>query len=318
MPRRLKIGAVTVAWALYGKTRALAQRFHINALRPPMWNPHQYRPRELAVPRHYHETPLPDRAPRIALTTPSLDHGRYLRATIDSVLSQHYPHLDYFIQDGGSRDETLAVLQSYGDRLRWTSAPDRGQAHAINLGFAQVDGDIMGYLNSDDILLPGTLAHVAAAFAADPAVDILYGHRIFIDHATRETGRCVLPAHDDEVIRWADFVPQETMFWRRRVWDAVGPFDESFQYALDWDFILRARAAGFRFARVPRFLACFRVHDGQKTFAMMDVGEQEMRRLRQTHLRHDPGHLEVRQAIAGYTVRQLAVHYLHACGLLRC
>ena len=69
---------------------------------------------------------------------------------------------------------------------------------------------------------------------------------------------------------WGDFVPQETMFWRRRVWDKIGPFDESFHFALDWDFLLRAQAAGFRFLRLPRFLACFRVHNRQKTFLLTD------------------------------------------------
>src|SRR4029078_10186052 len=116
-------------------------------------------------------------------------------------------------------------------------------------------------------LLPGTLAYVAQAFIDRPDVDLIYGHRVVIGTEGYEIGRWVLPPHDYELTKWLDFVPQETLFWRRRVWDAIGPFDTSFQFALDWDCILRAQAAGFKFKRLPRFLACFRVHDMQKTSA---------------------------------------------------
>jgi hypothetical protein len=102
-----------------------------------------------------------------------------------------------------------------------------------------VQGEIMAYLNSDDILLPGTLAYVARVFAADPAVDIIYGHRICIDEEGMEIGRWLLPKHDREAIKWFNYNPQETMFWRRRVWDALGGLDETFRFAVDWDFILR-------------------------------------------------------------------------------
>ena len=113
----------------------------------------------------------------------------------------------------------------------------------------------MGYLNSDDVLLPGTLAYVAREFDEHPSIDLIYGNRIFIDSDGRDVGRVVLPRHDKQTLLWADYVPQETLFWRRRVWDRIGPFDENFQYALDWEFILRAGAAGFNFRRVPRFLS---------------------------------------------------------------
>ncbi|HSV23360.1 MAG TPA: hypothetical protein VLJ17_10060 [Xanthobacteraceae bacterium] len=122
---------------------------------------------------------------------------------------------------------------------------------------------------------PGTLAYVTGTFFNDPEVDVVYGHRIVIDGDGMETGRCVLPGHDPETIKWMEYVPQETMFWRRRVWDRIGPLDESFRFALDWDFILRAHQAGFRFQRLPRFLGCFRVHERQKTTAMRRVAEVE-------------------------------------------
>jgi len=185
--------------------------------------------------------------PSIRIVTPTYNCGHFLvAATIDSVLTQNYPSLRYHVQDGGSTDDSCEVLRSYGERLTWRSEPDDAQAQAINRAFAAIgDCDIMAYLNSDDMLLGGTLAYVANAFRARPDVDLVYGHRIFVDLEGAEVGRAVLPPHDVAALYWADYVPQETLFWRRRVWEALGPFDESFHYALDWDFILRAQAAGF-------------------------------------------------------------------------
>ncbi len=233
-------------------------------------------------------------------------------------MQQNYPKLAYIVQDGGSADATTKVLQSYGDKLRWRSESDAGQANAINRGFREVTGDIMGYLNSDDTLLPGTLAYIARAFSADPKLDVVYGHRIYIDFHGFEIGRCILPPHDEDTLKWADYIPQETLFWRRRVWDAVGPIDESFDFALDWDFVLRAQTAGFRFKRMPRFLACFRFHDRQKTDGMIaEVGADEMRRLRARHLGDAPGQYEIRRAITGYLLRQMLFDWAYRLGLAR-
>src|ERR1700740_1460372 len=107
------------------------------------------------------------------------------------------------------------------------------------------------------------------------------------------------------------------MFWRRRVWDTVGPFDETLRYALDWDFILRAQTAGFRFMRLPRFLACFRVHEQQKTIDLQEIGAAEMQRLRTRELGEMPGVYEIRRAISGYILRQAAFDWIYRLGLLR-
>ena len=293
-----------------------ARRPWRDKFRPRLWHYQQYPPQVLRVPSAYAAQTVPAHAPRIAVVTPSYNSAKFLRATIDSVLAQNYPNLGYIIEDGGSTDGTVQLLESYGDRIVWRSERDTGQANAINRGFARVHGEIMAYLNSDDVLLPGALAYVAQIFLAKPAVDIVYGHRIFIDRDGAEIGRWVLPPHCDETLKWADYIPQETMFWRRQVWDKVGPLDESFQYALDWDFALRARAAGFRFLRLPRFLACFRVHDEQKSTAMRDIGDKEQRRLRQTHLGYDPDNPEIHRAIRGYLRRHVLFHGLFRWGLL--
>jgi len=286
-------------------------------LGPQLWRFRQHPPRPLRTPPAYEAATASTSMLPIAIVTPSFNQARYLKATIDSVLGQNYPHLAYFVQDGASSDGSVEVLKSYGERLRWRSEADTGQGNAINRGFAHVDGEIMAYLNSDDILLPGTLAYVSRTFIAQPDVDVVYGHRIYVDQDGREIGRCVLPPHDSEALKWADYLPQETLFWRRRVWDKVGPINDGLQYALDWDFILRAQAAGFIFKRVPRFLGCFRVHDEQKTSANVHVGLAEMNKLRRIHLGREPGPAEIGLAIRAYLSRQARYHWLSRIGVLR-
>jgi glycosyltransferase involved in cell wall biosynthesis len=296
---------------------------------PKLWQFFQYEPREVAeLMSAFVETPLPPPVPRIAIVTPSHNYAAFLRETVMSVITQTYPNLAYVIQDNNSTDGTAAHLADMAQRLSsMIVAPcrlilrreaDRGQADAINRGFAHVpDAELMAYLNADDILLPGTLAYVAKMFLRFPDVDVVYGHRIFIDTDGLETGRCVLPNHDTNIIKWVDYIPQETMFWRRRVWDRIGPFDESFRFAIDWDFILRAHDAGFRFKRLPRFLGCFRVHDRQKTNAIRQVGAEEQKRLRRQHLGYEPTGKEIGHNIKGYLRWHVLFHRLYKLRLLK-
>jgi GT2 family glycosyltransferase len=286
-------------------------------LRPPLWTFEQHAPRQLEIHKSYHNERARADTASFAIVTPSYNQGPYLQATIDSVLGQGYSRVHYHVQDGGSDDATIEILQRFDSRLTWRQEPDAGQAQAINRGFAATSGDLMAYLNSDDMFLPGTLAYVAQTFEAYPDIDVVYGHRIFIDKDGLEIGRAVLPGHDAKALYWADYIPQETMFWRRKVWDAIGPLDESFQYALDWDFILRAQAAGFKFKRLPRFLACFRVHDRQKTSLTYEVGREEMQRLRRRHLGFSPTQRQIEMAMAPYLARQLVLHSMYRVGLVR-
>lgn len=251
---------------------------------PQLGRIHQYAPR-----------PLPQRArpepslapgvtwPTIAMVTPSYNQAQYLEQTIKSVLEQQYPALEYVVQDGASKDASPHIIERYKERLTFSeSAPDSGQTNAINKGFRHTRGEIMAWLNSDDVLLPGTLRTVGKYFAEHPDVDVVYGHRIIIDESGMEVGRWVMPPHTNRILSYADYIAQETLFWRRRAWDkAGGQVDEAFRFAMDWDLILRLRDSGARFVRLPHFLAAFRVHAAQKTSAQItDVGFQEMNRLR--------------------------------------
>ena len=278
-----------------------------------------YPPRPLRVPASYHRTSPPPNPPAISIVTPSYMQGRFLEATIRSVLDQNYPNLEYVVQDGGSTDGSVAIIEKYRHRLTHAeSRKDNGQAHAINLGFAHATrGEIMAYLNSDDLLLPGTLNTVARFFARNPDVDVVYGHRVIIDPDGYEIGRWVLPGHSDTMLVWADYVPQETLFWRRRIWDKVGGrIDESFHFALDWDLLLRFREQGAKFVRLPRFLGAFRVHTDQKTIAQLqEHGTPEMNKLRYRVHGRETSLEDIRRHMRGYMIRHVWHNWLYRLGI---
>jgi hypothetical protein len=157
----------------------------------------------------------------------------------------------------------------------------------------------MMFLNADDVLMPGALPFVLDYFAAHPTVDAVYGHRVLIDEHGDEIGRWFTPRAGAHELPMHDLVPQETLFWRRRMWDRAGGIDSAFQYALDWDLLLRFAAAGANIARVPWFLGGFRVHSEQKTNTRLkDTGVPEMDKLRQRTLGRLPAREELHLAMA--------------------
>ncbi len=252
-------------------------------------------------------------APKISLVTPSYNQAHFLAHTLNSVLDQAYPNLEYFVQDGASSDGSIELLKQYTPRLSgWTSVADSGQTQAINQGFSRTDGEIMAWLNSDDILMPGALARVGEYFANHPEVDVIYGHRILIDEQGRELGRWILPEHNNKVLSWADYVPQETLFWRRRIWERCGgQLDESFSFAMDWDLLLRLRNAGANIVRLPYFLGGFRIHHQQKTnLAINTCGLEEMTRLRQRELGRPVSSEEIYRALIPYLLQHIGVDLL--------
>lgn len=225
----------------------------------------------------------PNLWPKVSIVTPSFRQAAYLERTVRSVLQQDYPNIEYRVMDGGSTDGSVDILKRYEPRLAsWSSAPDSGAASAINAGFALCDGEIMGWLNSDDMLMPGAVRFVAQYLATHPEVDAVYGHRLIIDERDQQVGRWVLPHHDPEMLLWADYIPQETLFWRRTLWDkAGGQLDETFGFAFDWDLLLRFQQAGGRIVRLPFFLGSFRVHDRQKSISEINsTGSAEVTRIR--------------------------------------
>ena len=220
--------------------------------------------------------------PRITIVTPSYNQARFIGWTVRSVFLQRYPELEYILMDGGSTDGTMDVLEPYVDRFAYlVSDRDKGQSDAIHRGFARSTGEIMAYLNSDDMIAPGALAYVAQYFRDHPDVDLLYSHRCTVDEHNRVLWYWLLPEHSDwYMTRW-DLIPQETCFWRRRLYEKAGNIDPSFRFAMDYDLFVRfMRAAPGRTRRLNRFLGVFRQHDEAKTTRLMEtVGADEIRRV---------------------------------------
>ncbi|MEI6491520.1 MAG: glycosyltransferase family 2 protein [Verrucomicrobiota bacterium] len=215
--------------------------------------------------------------PSISIVTPSYNQGAYLEQTIKSVCNQNYPRLSYAVVDGGSSDGSCDVINRYRAFLSYTvSEKDRGQSDAIAKGMRHVSGEIQAYLNSDDLLAPGVLRFVGSYFAEHPDVDVVYGHRIIVNHNAEEIGRWILPRHYPESIIHFDFVPQETMFWRKSIAERIGGINPDLHYVMDWDFLLRLQNAGGTIRRLPYFMGCFRAHEVQKSQSGSEVGKQEI------------------------------------------
>lgn len=282
----------------------------IGILRPRLGNLNQYSPRPLITASLGAGAKQLTIAPKFSIVTPSFQQGDYIERTIRSILDQGYPNLEYFVQDGGSKDGTVTVLKKYEGKLSgWISEKDCGQSQAINLGLAKTSGEIMAWLNSDDLLLPGALAIVADYFNSHPEVDVVYGNRLLIDENDMQIGRWIMPGHDSEVLSWVDYVPQETLFWRRSIWDKVGgQIDESFRFAMDWDLLVRFRDAGATFAHIPCFLGAFRIHEQQKTSAAInEIGHQEMDRIRERLLGRVPSRKEIRKAVIPFLLKHIVI-----------
>lgn len=282
----------------------------------------QYPPHLLQIPAHYQKEPhLPeDQLSVISIVTPSYNQSAFLERTIQSVLSQDYSKLEFVIQDGNSKDGSADIIEKYRNQLAHAeSVTDGGQANAINFGFRHTTGEIMAYLNSDDMFLPGTLHYIARYFASHPDVDVVYGHRMIVDENDEEVGIWVLPPHDRKMLEWGDYIPQETMFWRREIWDkSGGKMDESFKFALDWDLLIRFQQAGARIARLPRFLSMFRVHGAQKSTALInDLGLREMNLLRQRIHGREVQPDEINRNLRAYLIRSVIFHKLYQLGFLR-
>ncbi len=205
--------------------------------------------------------------PLVSIVTPSYNQGRFLRRTIESVLNQTYPHIEYLVMDGGSTDESVEVLRSYGDRFPWVSEPDRGQTHAINKGFARTRGVIRAYLNSDDVLLPDGVEKAVAHFQSHPGCDMVYGNANYINEHDEVTGTYNTAEYSFGRLMQDCCVCQPAAFWLSRIARRVGTFNEALHYVMDYDYWLRIDRAGGRIEHVHDVLACSRLYPETKTLS---------------------------------------------------
>jgi glycosyltransferase involved in cell wall biosynthesis len=205
-----------------------------------------------------------------SIVTPSLNQGRFILATIQSVLGQDYPAIEYRIVDGGSRDQTVEILRSHGQKFHWISEPDEGQADAINKGFRQSTGDVLGWLNADDLYCKEALSLVAREFQADPDLMMVYGDAYHINSEGKLLDK--YPNNDFrlESLVSGCFICQPACLFRRKLFDTVGGLDIHLHYALDLDLWIRFGIAqksnpSWRFTYLPRVLAYSRMHRQNKT-----------------------------------------------------
>lgn len=216
------------------------------------------------------------RRPLVSIVMPTRNHGHFIRESIDSVLSQSYDNVELLVMDGASTDDTVEILKSYGDRIRWISEPDKGQTDAINKGMEQLSGEILAYLNSDDILLPGALETAVAYFNDHPECDMVYGNADYIDVDGAITGVYNTANYSFERLMHDCCVCQPAAFWRRRIAQRIGPFDTSMQTAMDYEYWLRMATSGAIIYHIDDKLAQSRLHEDAKTLAMRGVIYREV------------------------------------------
>jgi glycosyltransferase involved in cell wall biosynthesis len=229
---------------------------------------------------------------KITLVTPSLNQGAFVERTIRSVLDQEGDFdLEYLVFDGGSTDGTLDVLRKYEARLRLVVEPDTGQSNAVNKGLRAATGDVVGWLNSDDLLYPGALARVAAAFASRPDLAWLHGRCEIVDEHDRPIRRWVSAYKDFRCRRYSrrsllveNYVSQMTVFWRRSAMERVGFLDESMRYSFDYEYWLRLSALGDPLYIDDR-IAAFRWYASSKSGSSF---ERQFREDEEAFRRHAP------------------------------
>ncbi len=221
--------------------------------------------------------------PKISVLTPSFNQAQFLEQTIQSVIGQGYPNLEYIVMDGGSQDGSVEIIKKYEKHLSsWQSAPDGGQANAINKGFAIATGDILCWLNSDDMYLPGTLFQVATQLMNKTTPTLIFGNCLHFSEGNPEKvrGSNVVRDHKELDLSLVDYIIQPSSFWNRSAFELVGPMNEGYHFVFDWDWFLRARDKGVEFFPDSKFLSVYRIHRAHKTGT---GGDQRMKELDLIH-----------------------------------
>jgi glycosyltransferase involved in cell wall biosynthesis len=223
--------------------------------------------------------------PLVSIVTPSYNQGRFIKETIESVLSQDHQPVEYLVFDGGSTDETLAVLRSYDDRFFWVSEKDQGQSNAINKGWRRARGEILAWLNSDDIYLPGAISKAVAFLQDHPECGAVYGAGYHI----REDGKIIEryptePFNRQRLVETC-YICQPTVFIRKGVLQKIGFLDEGLRYSMDYDLWFRI-ARRYDFGYLPEYLACTRFYGETKTLGQRVQVHKEI--LKVVHRHHQP------------------------------
>ncbi|MBE9179728.1 glycosyltransferase [Oculatella sp. LEGE 06141] len=227
--------------------------------------------------------------PKISIITPSYNQAQFLEATLQSVLDQNYPNLEYIVIDGGSTDGSVDIIQRYADRLHyWVSEPDRGQTEALEKGFQKATGDILGWLCSDDLLEPWTLKDIADLFSNQPSMQVVYGDTTWID----TDGQTIKPRKELPFNRFIflyehNFIPQPSTFWRRSLYEKVGGLNDEFDVAMDADLWLRFSEYA-QIHHIRKSWSKMRIYPAQKTQRLLVRKNVEKQLLRQRYFGNEP------------------------------
>jgi glycosyltransferase involved in cell wall biosynthesis len=221
--------------------------------------------------------------PLVSIVTPCFNAARFIEQTIDSVLAQDYPRIEYIVMDGGSTDGTVEILKRYGGRLQWISKPDRGAADAINRGFALTHGEIFTYLNADDLLLPGAVSTAVQNFAGD----VLYGGAFWIDESGARIASYPVRDFDAKRLARECFICQPASFLRREVFEHAGGMDPALLLTFDYELWMRlAKTCEFRRMETP--LALSRMHRDNKSLGQRAAVYRETFRILRRHYGYVP------------------------------
>ena len=210
---------------------------------------------------------MPEFLPKITVVSPSYNQAQFIEQTILSVIGQEYPNLEYIIMDGGSNDGSADIIKKYEQHLKhWQSKKDNGQGAAINEGFSMATGDILCWLNSDDMFMPGVLLNIGRLFKDITAPTIVFGNCLhFNEHNAKTRGSDVEKSHKELKLELCDYIIQPSSFWNRSVWEQTGKLNESFHYTFDWEWFIRAKRNGVTFFPLKNYLSLYRIHEAHKS-----------------------------------------------------
>ena len=221
---------------------------------------------------------------KISIVTPSFNQGEYIEETIKSVIGQNYPHLEYFVIDGGSTDNSTEIIKKYEKKISyWISEPDKGQSDAVNKGLRKMSGDIIAYLNSDDTYLPQTFQIVSNYFENNPDCMVLAGGFYVIDSNSNILYLVDYGSYcKKELQQGLNRIGQHSVFWRKEVMSEVGYFREDLHYSMDFEYWLRI-GQKFKFHFIYTPLASYRIHENAKTHVYYSDQIKETKTITQSY-----------------------------------
>jgi glycosyltransferase involved in cell wall biosynthesis len=224
--------------------------------------------------------------PLVSIVTPCFNGARFIEQTIESVLAQNYPAIEYIVMDGGSTDRTLEILRRYEGRLEWRSENDRGQADAVNRGFALTQGEIFTFLNADDTYLPGAVSRAVEGFARNPDAAVVYGDAWHVDESGRRMARYPVEPFDPRRLARRCIICQPAAFIRRDAFARCGGLDADLRFALDYDLWIRLAPSGL--VHIDAELACSRLHPDAKTVGQTAAAIEETIEVLKRHYGYAP------------------------------